>query len=123
MSVGGLAIPQTASLLTILSNSKKLFFSPLSFHKEQFLSCGVFSGISCSMKFSETNRFYCIKDCGSQDKSFGDIHLKGSLGSNYHFVTFYGCDKKVRKIFVKMRFDNKLKMYFRFCFGILLFVS
>jgi len=77
MSVGELAIPQTASLLAILSNSKKLFLSPLSFHKEQFLSCGVFSGISCPVKFSKTNRFYCIKDCDSQDKSFGDTHLKG----------------------------------------------
>lgn len=105
MSVGELAIPQTASLLAILSNSKKLFLSPLSFHKEQFLSCGVFSGISCPVKFSKTNRFYCIKDCDSQDKSFGDTHLKGRLGSNYHFVTSCGCDK-VRKIFVKMRFDT-----------------
>lgn len=72
MSVGELAFPQTASLLTILSNSKQLLLSPLSFQKEQFLSCSVFSGISCPAKFSKTNRFCCIKDCGSQDKSFGD---------------------------------------------------
>lgn len=58
------------------------------------------------MKFSETNRFYCIKDCGSQDKSSGDTHFKGSLGSNDHFVTLCSCDKKVRKVFVKVRFDT-----------------
>lgn len=50
-----------------------------------------------------TNRLYCIKDCSSQNESFREMHIEGSPSSNNRFMTFCGCDKKFRKVFLKMR--------------------
>lgn len=70
-----LAIAHTASLFTILWNSKWLFPSFLSFLKDHLLSCSLFSGISCPMKLYKINTsyctvLYCIKGCGSWNELF-----------------------------------------------------
>lgn len=74
-----LARPHAASWFAILWNSKSQFpFSLLP--QERCWLRSVFSGVAYPLKLSRADRPQCYRN-----ECFGDRHVQGSTGSNYHF--------------------------------------